>query len=552
MDYLVTASEMKQADENTIQYFGIPQLVLMEKAAMSAKNEILRKWPEIFQKTAYILIAAGNGNNGGDGAALARLFYLHGCHVTVLVSGETEKYSEALQKQMEILEKYAKLCHRKKYFLQNEGSLEITDEGSWNKEKAERYDVVVDALFGVGLSREVTGINREKIDWLNQLSGRKVALDVPSGISVEDGRALGCCFRADLTVTFGFMKRGMLLYPGREMCGLIQIADIGIAEESFLNGYPAGITIRKEKRAVYGLFLPRLSDSHKGSYGKVLLIAGSAHMPGAALLSGEALLRSGAGMLQIVSPMENRELILMKLPEAMYRVLDDTVKWESLLNWSDVVVMGPGIGQDDRAEQCMEEVLHQLTKRAESSEKRIPLILDADALNLLASSENLLTKIKKYTSLYGDVILSPHIAEFSRLLHCSVEELQHDRMGKIKEYCEETGVILVSKDAATVVGYCRENGEFRYYINQTGNSGMATAGSGDVLSGILGSSTALMAVEYQDRYGIDSKRDASFLAAVRAVYLHGLAGDKAAENYGRASMKAGDIIKELPGLLSEL
>lgn len=605
MEYIVDAKEMQRADENTIQYFGVPQLVLMERAALAARDAILRKWPEIFSESARILVAAGNGNNGGDGAALARLFFLMGHDVTVLVSGQEEKYSPAMRKQMEILGKYAaaikgqtdiqKACMEigkearncpEKKGLQGELILQMggaedrasSESGSpeqmslkwagcgnktksgrnlraiadeeWEREACrdmENYDLAVDALFGIGLSREISGIYQKKIEWLNQLSGKKAALDIPSGVSARDGSVLGCAFRADLTITFGFLKRGMLLYPGRELCGVQKTADIGITAESFLGEYPAGTTLDRKTDDTVKAFLSRSQNSHKGSFGKVLLMAGSAGMPGAALLAGEAVLRSGAGMLQIVSPPENREIMITRLPEAMYQALSEDTDWEKLLGWCDAVVAGPGIGQGQAAAQSMERIMMFMSD--EGLQK--PLVLDADGLNLVASSERLSGLIKAYTAQGGIVVMTPHMAEFTRLLHCGIQELQSGRLEKMEQYVRENGVILVGKDAATVVG-CEEEGAFRYYINQTGNSGMATAGSGDVLSGIMGALTALTAVRQKagEKKGTEAaEKEAYFQAASVAVYLHGLAGDMAVEKYGEVSMKAGDLMRELPELL---
>lgn len=570
VEYIVSAEEMQRADENTINYFGIPQLVLMERAALTAKELMERRWQGILGEGARVLIACGNGNNGGDGAALARLLFLAGCDVTVLVSGEPEKYSSALRKQMEILERY---CADKRSKSRDDASniTMITDD-DWKQErererirKAERktgaekdgclrgYDLVVDALFGIGLSRPIGGIYREKIEWLNRLGGKKAALDIPSGISARDGSVLGSAFRADLTVTFGFWKRGMLLYPGRDICGETIVADIGITRESFLGTCPAGGTIGRADRAkkrikdsVYlGTIIKRSQNSHKGTYGKVLLFAGSAGAPGAALLAGEAVLRSGAGMLRMVSPAENRELVISGLPEAMYQALNEETDWEKLLGWCDAVVAGPGIGRCDLAERSLEKILTVMSETG----ARKPIVLDADGLNLLAFSERLSELVKGYAGQGGIVMMTPHMAEFARLLHCSVQDLQKERMERLEEYCHKMGAILVSKDAATVVGYGGDCQNFRYYINQTGNSGMATAGSGDVLSGIMGALAAFTAVSLRE-HGEEADRGAAyFQAAYHAVYLHGLAGDAAAEKYGEASMKAGDIIRALPKLL---
>ena len=557
MSYVVNTEEMQRADETTISHFGVPQLVLMERAALAAEDFILRKWVKLFEKSARILIAVGNGNNGGDGAALARLFYLRGHRVSVLVSGNAEKYSPALKCQMEILERYRAEGERRGNTDVRRALYIMTDDVWQNRGRQDKepYDFVVDALFGIGLSRPVEGVYREKIEWLNDLSGKKVSLDIPSGISARDGSVPGVSFRADLTVTFGFVKTGMLLYPGKSLCGDIKTAGIGITEESFLGKYPAGITFDREDTAqkdCLRAFLHREKNAHKGSFGKVLLFAGSAGAPGAAILAGESILRSGAGMLQLVSSPENRELVLTRLPEAMYRDAAEDTEWGKLSDWCDVIVAGPGIGQGKPAEECLEKILTCVSEKGGQK----PLVLDADGLNLVASSEKLSDLIRQYTISGGIVVMTPHMAEFARLLHCSVGEVQAERIKKAEQYVRENGVILVSKDAATVVCYADEKGEFHYYINQTGNSGMATAGSGDVLSGIMGAFTALTAVrrrasEAERRFGADDAGKAYFEAACRAVYVHGLAGDRAAEKYGEASMKAGDIVGALPELLRE-
>lgn len=557
MDYVVNAGEMRRADENTISYFGVPQLVLMERAALSARDFCEQKWPEVFAESARILIAAGNGNNGGDGAALARLFYLQGHSVTVLVSGREENYSDALKCQMRILEKY-KEAECRKETADGVKAFRMIDDDEWLMSKdrsAENYDLVVDALFGIGFSRKPEGIYREKIEWLNRLSGKKAALDIPSGVWAQDGRVPGACFFADITVTFGFIKTGMLLYPGKTFCGEIRTAEMGITAESFLGRPPAGITLNTAKetwREWRDISLRRKDNSHKGSYGKVLLFAGSAQMPGAALLAGEAVLRSGAGMLQMVSAPENRALVLAKLPEAMYRETTGTTEWGKLLAWCDMAVVGPGISQEKPSRENLKKILTLVSEEGHHK----PILLDADALNLTASSEELFRIIKKYTASGGIVVMTPHVAELARLLHCDVDELLENRMERIESYVRESGVILAAKDAVTIVSYVDEAKDFHFYINQTGNSGMATAGSGDVLSGITGALAALSAVRCrehrEERPGSEKipAKTAFFEAVCGAVYLHGLAGDLAAEKYGKISMKAGDLIAVLPELLS--
>ena len=557
MSYVVTAQEMRRADENTITRFGVPQFVLMERAALSAQDFIIEEWQNLFTKRVRILIVAGNGNNGGDGVALARLFYLQGHRVTVLVSGKEEKYSDALTCQMRILERY-KAEEERQRSTNTDRTLEIITDDMWEKnvrQSGENYELVVDALFGVGLSRPLNGADREKVEWMNSLHGKKAALDIPSGVSAQDGSIPGGFFQADLTVTFGFQKTGMLLYPGKEFCGKIRCAGIGITEDSFLGKYPAGITLDKGEAArkeCLDTFLHRKKNSHKGNYGKVLLFAGSTKSPGAALLAGRAVLRSGAGMLQFISTPENRDLILSELPEAMYQAVTRDTDWDMLLDWCDAVIAGPGIGLEKETGENLWKIM---TLMSEAKERK-PLVLDADGLNLAASSERLFRLIKQYTAAGGIVIMTPHMAEFARLLHSSMEELQAERMKKLECFARESGVILAGKDAVTVVCYADEAGQFHYYINQTGNSGMATAGSGDVLSGIVGALTALCAVRLREQGNLRGKlsfeenftKKAYFEAVYRAVFVHGLAGDRAAEKYGEISMKAGDIIDALPEL----
>ena len=560
-DYVVNRGEMRRADENTIVYFGMPQLVLMERAALAAKESIAAKWPELIVQSAHILLALGNGNNGGDGAALARLFYLQGHRVTVLVSGKEGKYSSALKKQMEILERYRSGGKDENAGLSGRGTLSVLTDEEWaqNRERENlSCDLIVDALFGIGLSRPIDGLWLEKIMWLNGLSGKKVSLDIPSGVSAEDGRVLGAAFRADLTVTFGFLKTGMLLYPGRELCGESLVADIGITQESFLNEYPAGMTIVEGGRGnmpgrfIKGLTFRRRQAGHKGSFGKVLLFAGSVGAPGAALLAGEAVFRSGAGMLRVVSVAENRELVLTRLPEAMYQGPLEDADWEEMLDWCDAVVAGPGIGTERIAEESLKKMLALLSEKFREK----PLVLDADALNLAAASETLSQEIRSFTALGGIVIMTPHMAEFARLLHATVGELQAERMERAKRFAAESGAIMVSKDAATIVCYEDRTEKFRYYINRTGNNGMATAGSGDVLSGIAGAFAAFTAVRQRERKegnagGASDPKTAYFEAACKAVYVHGAAGDRAAEKFGEVSMKAGDIISMLPEVFEQ-
>ena len=487
VQYLVTAGEMKEYDGNTIDRIGIPGMVLMERAALAAREFIMGRW-----EAGSALILAGTGNNGGDGLALARLLSEKGWEAEVWCVGNTEKATGQWKAQRHILENYP------------------VDFGSIPKRS--EYTIIVDALFGVGLSREVTGEYAKAVSALREIKGFKLALDLPSGIDTDTGKVWGIAVKADATVTFGFMKRGLGLYPGCELAGEIILADIGINKKSFYGREPGAFTFTEEPAT---LLPPRAGDGNKGTFGKILLLAGSVNMAGAAVLAARAAYRMGAGMVKVITPEENRAVLQTAVPEALFGT-----QWElgDGLEWADVVVAGPGIGKSQSASNNLRQILKYGKK---------PLVIDADGLNLLAED----TELQQLLAAQGEkgrkIVLAPHVGELSRLTGIPVQELKQclDRYGK--ELAERFHVTVAAKDARTFV--CRERGSF--YLNLCGNSGMATAGSGDVLSGAMG---ALLA-QVED----------PFMAAAMAVYIHGKAGDEAASRMGLRGCMAGDIAEAL-------
>ena len=490
ISYLVTAEEMQEYDRNTIDRIGIPGMVLMERAALSAMEYILTYW-----KRGSVLVLAGVGNNGGDGLALARLLSEKGWQAEVWCVGNPEKATLQWKAQRHILESYP------------------VKFGS-NPEKGE-YTVIVDALFGVGLSREITGEYARAIEVFQGLLGVKLALDVPSGIDSDTGRVRGHAVKADVTVTFGFRKRGLGLYPGCERAGKVVIAEIGITEKSFFGREPALFTFAEEP----GKLLPdRAGDGNKGTFGKILLVAGSVNMAGAAVLAAKAAYRMGAGMVKVITSEENRVVLQTAVPEALFGT-----QWELAdgLEWADAVVIGPGIGRSQAAANNLRQVLN-------CGEK--PLVIDADGLNLLAESGELQQILEKQEGKGRRVVLTPHMGELSRLTGVAVQELKQDPAAYAAALAKRYHVIVTAKDARTFV--CRERGSA--YLNLCGNSGMATAGSGDVLAGITG---ALLA-----------QSEDPFMAAALAVYFHGKAGDAAAARKGERGCMAGDIAEALTGL----
>lgn len=493
MKYLVTADEMKQYDTNTIDTIGIPGMVLMERAALGAFSLIEEKFGSGDRSDVHVLIMAGMGNNGGDGLALARLLTEAGFAVTIYYVGNEQRASEQWKLQKKILESFS--------------------VGTCDKIEGTEYTVMVDALFGVGLSRDIEGDYAQAVDRFNQAKAFKLALDVPSGIHSDTGTVLGCAVRADVTLTFGFCKRGLMFSPGNSYAGEVITVPIGITERSFLGRRPEMFFYNETMEE---LLPKRNKDGNKGTFGKVLLIAGSPKMAGAVVLAAKATYRSGAGMVKVITHAENRLLMQSTVPEALFGTAEDL---EESMNWADVIAIGPGLGQSKEALQLLEQVI---------KDSRLPLLMDADGLNLLSEHrETLLAELAEQGRGGRQIILTPHVGELARLLNKPIAELKKDLSSYGKAFAQELHGIVVAKDARTFT--CRENGPT--CVNIHGNSGMATAGSGDVLTGII---AGLLA------QGMDS-----FEAASIGVHLHAMSGDKVAEEIGEHACMAGDIVNQL-------
>ena len=498
MREIVTAVEMKELDHNTIQKAGISSPVLMERAALKTVEEIVQRLKN--KEKEKILVVCGTGNNGGDGLAIARLLQLRGVRTWYYIAGKEEKMTAETAGQLKTAEYY-----------------QVPRVHNLDPDE---YTTIVDAIFGVGLSRPVEGKYAELISTMNRASAYKVAVDIPSGIDSDTGFEKGIAFRADLTVTFAFRKRGLCFYPGRMYGGEIVVTDIGIYS---IPGKK--ICMHHLEREDLKMLPERVPYGNKGTFGKVLLIAGSEGMCGAAYLSAAAALKSSAGMVRIQTVEANRIPLQTLLPEAMITCDFDEKKNQAMLDWCDVLVIGPGLGMSGESRERVQWFLSHAAWCGK------PVILDADGLNLLAMHE----EWKKY--LGGQVILTPHLGEMSRLTGKSIGEIRENLAETASLYAEETHTVCVLKDACTVVA--SEKG--KKYLNMSGNAGMATAGSGDVLSGVLaGVLCMFLAAEKKPAY--------SQMAAL-GVLIHGLAGDMAAENVGERGMTARDIIRFLPEVL---
>ena len=373
MRFLPDGDSMKAADKDTIENLGIPSLELMERAARSCIDSMKKEKLDFTD----VLIVCGSGNNGGDGFAIARLLKEEGCAVTVFMAGNPAHLSAECRYQWKLFESIG-------------GSIrDHYPDGT--------YSLIIDAIFGVGLSREVTGHYREVIEWMNEASGTKVAVDIPSGISAGNGCVLGIAFRADYTVTFQVEKIGLIFYPGKVYAGKVTVTDIGISLRTMeKNKNIAYLPDREE----YIRMLPdRPEDSNKGTYGRLLVIAGSKGMSGAAFLNAMAAYRMGAGLVQIYTEESNRIILQALLPEAIITTYTEFDKEEvkRLLSHADAVCIGSGLSRSKTAKKILKTVL---------SNVEVACVIDADGLNLLA--EHL-----KYTEYLteGRFILTPHMKE---------------------------------------------------------------------------------------------------------------------------------------------
>ena len=489
MQYALNSQQMKEADSRMIQQMGIPSLVLMERAALETVAAMKEEGTDL----SRALIVCGSGNNGGDGFAIARLLAEEGCRPETVFVGKMESRSPETRQQMEILE-----------------HMGIPAGNTWEKEE---YSVIIDAVFGIGLSRPVEGHYKEVLEQMNRCRGRKVAVDIPSGISADTGDIMGCAFQADITVTFAYPKVGLLLYPGKSVAGKVLVRKVGIWNPEFRNREDVCFTLDREDILKRSPLRPE--DSHKGTYGKLLLIAGSEGMCGAAYLAAKAAYKAGAGLVRIYTEETNRVILQQLLPEAListWRQQDGDVPkgLMSLMEWADVICLGSGLGKREIAVNIVRAVLDYGQK---------PCLIDADGLNILSR----FLEDEKEKIAGGDYVFTPHMMEMSRLSGYGVEELKQERLALLREFTEEYRAVCVMKDSRTLVG---EKGK-PVYISTSGCAAMAKAGSGDVLAGTI---AGLMA---QHMSGYD--------AAVLGVYLHGLAGCLAEKEKGSYSVMAGDL-----------
>ena len=527
----LTKDEMKILDKAASDKYGIPEIILMEHAAIASASlaeSLLRSPGE------QVLVICGPGNNGADGIATARILSHKGYIVQIFILPKKEALSEL------------SLIHLKAAEEAGIPTVFLSDDVDFADKSWETFDramevsgVFIDAIFGISLSREVNGKYKEAILRLNRGRNTVISLDIPSGVDSDTGEILGCAVRATHTISFAEPKLGLYLFPGANNAGKIHVADIMIPKKAYS---ALENPVRLISADLFEGFHERNMDSHKGSFGKLLVIAGSPGMAGAAILASKAAFRAGLGLVKVLGPEENRVILQTAVPEAIYIAYsqaDSLAELTALVDNSsqdmDAVLIGPGLS--------MNEVARRLTSGALKVEK--PLIIDADSLNLIASSDELRAKLMERKQ---STVLTPHLGEMGRLAGGKIEEIKSSLIPVAKQFAHENNVALVLKSSRTLVAFPKGS----CYLNILGNSGMATAGSGDVLAGTIAGLLAFneATIPAKDTAMNQSASSpispAAFERAVcYGVYIHSLAGDIAAEKKGEAALIASDIIEEM-------
>jgi ADP-dependent NAD(P)H-hydrate dehydratase / NAD(P)H-hydrate epimerase len=530
---VVTAAEMREIDRKTIRECGISGIVLMERAGLAVTGRI----KELFGRR-NVVVVCGKGNNGGDGLVIARILHNEGWEAGVVITSKPVDFKGDALSQY----KTAVACGVKIFSaesLLSRPSSILT-----------RHSIIVDAVLGTGMQKNISGRLADVIELINRSGLPIVSVDIPTGISSDTGQVMGIAVRAAYTVTFGLPKRGHMFYPGAEYSGTLSTADIGFPRRLLTSeSLPVELL---EKDDISAMIPRRNAYSHKGDYGHVLMVAGSRGKTGAALMAARACLRAGAGLVTIGVPESLAPVFQSRVTEEMVLGLPDrgdgtlsakaaATILDFLTNRADILAIGPGIGVSADCRRLMETLIKS---------SRSPMVIDADGVNVIQRKRGVLLQAKT------GIILTPHPGEMARLLQgkghdvrgmgqgagskeqkgtaISIQDIEKDRISIAIHFAKETGTHLVLKGVPTIVG--TEDG--RAYINRTGNPGMATAGTGDVLTGMIA--------------GLLGRTRDQLAACLAGVYLHGLSGDIAASEKGHEALVATDIIDAIPSAFLSL
>lgn len=506
---LVNNWEMQKIDRWAQDFLKIPGTVLMENAGRGSVD-VLKNYFDL--NGLNVLIVCGKGNNGGDGFVIARHLRNNGSNVKIVLLGRREELRGDALLNYQILKK---------------GKFEVIEANSIAKLRkvfyGNNYDCIVDAIFGTGFKGKPEGIFFEAIKLINRTDSFVLSVDIPSGINGDTGRFEGICVVADATAVMCLPKRGNYLLPGRTFCGDIYLIDIGVPYELIEEGFPQVI----EYDDVYSILPWRDPAGNKGTFGQVLIIAGARGFSGAAAMASISCLRTGAGLVRLAAPegimdsLEAKLLEVVKVP--LSQTDEETISAKAidtilpLLEKTDVAIIGPGLTTNNETARFVKNLLPLI---------KIPLIIDADALNIVSQDLKILRKLKT------DFILTPHPGELSRLTNLPIEKINEERIDIAGNYAKEFGGILILKGAPTIIA--TPDGEI--YLNPTGNSGLATAGSGDVLVGMIG--------------GFLAQGLTPISSTISGVFLHGLAADLFVKEHNEYSLIAGDLIDWIPKALN--
>jgi NAD(P)H-hydrate epimerase len=496
-----TVEQMRNLDKSAIEDFGISPELLMENAGEAVYYVIHQ---EFGIKNKSFAVVCGTGNNGGDGLVAARKIYSTGGDVRILLLGDIKKFKGHAKKNLEIVSRLP---------------IEIrhVDSRKSLKDNAPRCDAIVDALFGTGLNHDVEGVYKEAILWINQSQKPVFSIDIPSGISGNTGQIRGEAVRADHTITFGLPKHGNILYPGFWHCGKLYVTHISFPP-SLYNAASFKVAMSRPVE------LPeRDEQGHKGTFGDVLFIAGSSNYLGAPYFAAMSFLKAGGGYARLASPSSITSFLANKGSEIVFSPQEETPSGsislknkQTLLEITeqvDMVVMGPGLSLHEETQELVRQLTKDITK---------PLLIDGDGLTSIAKDTNLIKERQHPT------VLTPHPGEMSRIAQTSIQEVLEKQILLVQQKAKKLNAFIVLKGAHSLIGHPDEN----IFVNMSGNSGMATAGSGDVLTGAIAAA-----------FGLGLKLE----DAVRTgVFLHGFSGDLAAEHKGEDGITAQDILDYLP------
>jgi len=499
---LYTSQQTRELDQLAIES-GISGYQLMKKAGTSAFHFILSRWPDSHK----IVIVCGVGNNGGDGYVIARLAKMRGMDLRLIQLGDLSKQSDD--------------SSTARHDLYEEGvKVEFFDNQDFSD-----ADLIIDALLGTGIQRDVHGNWKKVIDAINRAPAKVASIDIPSGLNADSGYIQGVAVKADITVTFIGRKQGMYTANGCDQSGDITFDSLNIADEFYKEVTPASYLLQTFSP---NLNVRRAKNSHKGLFGNIVIIGGAPGMNGAALLAAEAALRAGCGLVTVLTHPDHSAFLNLNRPEIMCHGVENGTALVAHLHGADVVVIGPGLGTDTWGKELLHKVI------METASKNIPVVIDADGLNNLASEKHTMR------SLHFNWVLTPHPGEAARLLECTTAQVQQDRFLAARQISNKYNAMCVLKGAGSVIRSADTTTVCPY-----GNPGMASAGMGDILSGILGTMLA-QALKEDGMTRIEAETE----AVHNAVMLHALAGDAAARKQGEKGMIASDLFPEIRHILN--